>query len=161
MSIRLPNIAKLQTEQVGLKLTQHSATRLRRKPLKKLWLLALLKILELNYYANGLILFLLHGLMAYLKRRATHHSRFRGGYTVFAFDVSPSRRNASLVAGQILSDGRIGVGILQTWESQVSVDDLKIAVDIKAGQTSIVQGKSALTSTQPSRLQTSSSNAGR
>ena len=55
-----------------------------------------------------------------------------GGYTVFAFDVSPSRRNASLVAGQILKDGRIGVGILQTWESQVSVDDLKIAVDIKA-----------------------------
>jgi phage terminase large subunit-like protein len=55
-----------------------------------------------------------------------------GGYTVFAFDVSPSRRNASLVAGQILPDGRIGVGILQTWESQVSVDDLKIAAEIKA-----------------------------
>lgn len=55
-----------------------------------------------------------------------------GGYTIFAFDVSPSRRNASLVAGQILPDGRIGVGILQTWESQVSVDDLKIAADIKA-----------------------------
>ena len=54
-----------------------------------------------------------------------------GGYTVFAFDVSPSRRNASLVAGQILPDGRIGVGILQTWESAVSVDDLKIAADIK------------------------------
>ena len=54
-----------------------------------------------------------------------------GGYTVFAFDVSPSRRNASLVAGQILQDGRIGVGILQTWESQVSVDDLKIAAEIK------------------------------
>jgi phage terminase large subunit-like protein len=55
-----------------------------------------------------------------------------GGYTVFGFDVNPSRRNASLVAGQILPDGRIGVGILQTWESQVSVDDLKIAADIKA-----------------------------
>jgi len=55
-----------------------------------------------------------------------------GGYTVFGFDVSPSRRNASLVAGQIMGDGRIGVGILQTWESQVSVDDLKIAADIKA-----------------------------
>ena len=55
-----------------------------------------------------------------------------GGYTVFAFDVSPSRRNASLVAGTILPSGGIGVGILQTWESQVSVDDLKIAVDIKA-----------------------------
>ena len=54
-----------------------------------------------------------------------------GGYTVFGFDVSPSRRNASLVAGQILPDGRIGVGILQTWESQLSVDDLKIAADIK------------------------------
>jgi phage terminase large subunit-like protein len=55
-----------------------------------------------------------------------------GGYTVFGFDVSPSRRNASLVAGQLMGDGRIGVGILQTWESQVSVDDLKIAADIKA-----------------------------
>ena len=55
-----------------------------------------------------------------------------GGYTVFGFDVSPSRRNASLVAGQILPNGKIGVGILQTWESAVSVDDLKIAADIKA-----------------------------
>ena len=55
-----------------------------------------------------------------------------GGYTVFGFDVSPSRRNASLVAGQIMPDGKIGVGILQTWESAVSVDDLKIAADIKA-----------------------------
>ena len=54
-----------------------------------------------------------------------------GAYTVFAFDVSPSRRNASLVIGQILSDGRIGVGLAQTWESQVSVDELKIAADIK------------------------------
>ena len=54
-----------------------------------------------------------------------------GGYTVFGFDVSPSRRNASLLAGQLLPDGRIGVGILQTWESAVSVDDLKIAADIK------------------------------
>jgi phage terminase large subunit-like protein len=55
-----------------------------------------------------------------------------GGYTVFGFDVSPSRRNASLVAGQLLPDGRIGVGILQTWSSQVSVDDLTVAKDIKA-----------------------------
>jgi phage terminase large subunit-like protein len=54
-----------------------------------------------------------------------------GAYTVFAFDVSPSRRNASLVAGQLLPDGRIGIGIIQTWSSQVAVDDLKIAVDIK------------------------------
>lgn len=54
-----------------------------------------------------------------------------GGYTVFAFDISPNRKFASLIAGQILADGRIGIGLLQTWESQVSVDDLKIAVDIK------------------------------
>ena len=55
-----------------------------------------------------------------------------GGFTIFGFDVSPSRRNASLVAGQLLPDGRIGIGLLQTWESQVSVDELKIAADIKA-----------------------------
>ena len=54
-----------------------------------------------------------------------------GAYTVFAFDVSPSRRNASLVAGQLLPDGRIGIGILQTWSSQIAVDDLKIAADVK------------------------------
>ena len=55
-----------------------------------------------------------------------------GALTIFAFDVSPSRRNASLVAGQILPNGQIGFGLMQTWESQVSVDDLKIAADIKA-----------------------------
>jgi phage terminase large subunit-like protein len=55
-----------------------------------------------------------------------------GAYTVFAFDVSPSRRNASLIAGQLLPDGRIGIGIMETWSSQVAVDDLKIAVAIKA-----------------------------
>jgi phage terminase large subunit-like protein len=54
-----------------------------------------------------------------------------GAYTVFAFDVSPSRRNASLIIGQILSDGRIGIGLAQTWQSDVSVDELKIAADIK------------------------------
>jgi phage terminase large subunit-like protein len=54
-----------------------------------------------------------------------------GAYTIFGFDVSPSRRNASLVAGQLLPDGRIGIGIMQTWTSQVAVDDLKIAAEIK------------------------------
>jgi len=55
-----------------------------------------------------------------------------GAYTVFGFDVSPSKRNASLCAGQILPDGRIGVGILQKWESQVAVNDLEIAAQIKS-----------------------------
>ena len=54
-----------------------------------------------------------------------------GAYTVFAFDVSPSRRNASLVIGQILPDGRVGIGLAQTWSSDVSVDELKIAAEIK------------------------------
>jgi phage terminase large subunit-like protein len=54
-----------------------------------------------------------------------------GALTMFAFDVSPSRRNASLVAGQLLPDGRIGFGIIDQWESQVAVDDLKIAAGIK------------------------------
>jgi phage terminase large subunit-like protein len=55
-----------------------------------------------------------------------------GAYTVFGFDVSPSKRNASLCAGVLLPDGRIGVGILQSWESAIAIDDLKVAADIKA-----------------------------
>jgi phage terminase large subunit-like protein len=54
-----------------------------------------------------------------------------GPITFFAFDVAQSRRTASLVAGQVLPDGRIGVGILQEWRSDVAVDDLRIAADIK------------------------------
>lgn len=55
-----------------------------------------------------------------------------GPYTIFAFDVAQSRRTASLVAGQLMPDGRIGVGILKQWVSDHAVDDLKIASDIKA-----------------------------
>jgi phage terminase large subunit-like protein len=55
-----------------------------------------------------------------------------GAYTVFAFDVSPSRRNASLVAGQLLPDGRIGIGILETYSSQMAIDELKMAASIKS-----------------------------
>jgi phage terminase large subunit-like protein len=55
-----------------------------------------------------------------------------GAYTVFGFDVSPSRRNGSLVAGQILPDGRIGIGILETYSSQVAIDELKMAASIKS-----------------------------
>jgi hypothetical protein len=55
-----------------------------------------------------------------------------GAYTDFGFDVSPSRRNASLVAGQLLPDGRIGIGILETYSSQMAIDELKMAASIKA-----------------------------
>ena len=52
--------------------------------------------------------------------------------TMFAFDVEPhTRRSASLVAGSLLPDGRIGLQLLKTWESLVAVDELQIAVDIK------------------------------
>jgi len=54
-----------------------------------------------------------------------------GPLTVFAFDVSPSRRDASLVMGQLLPDGRIGVAVLDTYSSQVAVDELAIAASIK------------------------------
>lgn len=55
-----------------------------------------------------------------------------GAYTVFGFDVSPSKRMATLCAGQILPDGRIGVGILQKWSSDIAVNDLEIAAGIKS-----------------------------
>lgn len=54
-----------------------------------------------------------------------------GAYTVFGFDVSPSKRMASLCAGQILPDGRIGVGVLQQWQNDIAVNDLEIAAGIK------------------------------
>ena len=55
-----------------------------------------------------------------------------GAYTVFGFDTSPSKRNGSLVAGQLLPDGRIGIGILETYSSQMAIDELKMAASIKA-----------------------------
>jgi hypothetical protein len=54
-----------------------------------------------------------------------------GPLTVFAFDISPSRRDASLVMGQVLPDGRIGMAVLETFHSGVSVDELQIAAAIK------------------------------
>lgn len=55
-----------------------------------------------------------------------------GPDTFFAFDVAISKRTASLVAGQYLPDGRIGVGIMQQWRSDTAVDELKIAAEIKS-----------------------------
>ena len=55
-----------------------------------------------------------------------------GAHTIFGFDVAKSRRSASLVAGQVLPDGRIGVGILQEWKADNAIDELTMARDIKA-----------------------------
>jgi phage terminase large subunit-like protein len=54
-----------------------------------------------------------------------------GPMTVFAFDISPSKRDGSLVMGQLLPDGRIGIAVLETYHSQVSIDELKMAASIK------------------------------
>ena len=54
-----------------------------------------------------------------------------GPVTFFAFDVAQGRRTASLVAGQYLDDGRVGVGLLDTWKADAAVDDLVIASKIK------------------------------
>jgi len=50
-----------------------------------------------------------------------------GPLTVFGFDVSPSRRDGSVVMGQLLDDGRIGVAVLEMFHSDVSIDELYMA----------------------------------
>jgi phage terminase large subunit-like protein len=48
-----------------------------------------------------------------------------GAMTVFAFDVSPSKRTGSLVAGQLI-DGKIGVGVMETFSSDIAIDEHKM-----------------------------------
>jgi len=48
-----------------------------------------------------------------------------GAMTVFAFDVSPSKRSGTLVAAQIV-DGKIGVGVMETFSSEIAIDELKM-----------------------------------
>jgi phage terminase large subunit-like protein len=56
-----------------------------------------------------------------------------GMYTMFAFDIEPhAKRHAALMAGCILPDGRMGLSLVKTWESDRAIDEFKIAVDIKA-----------------------------
>ena len=53
-----------------------------------------------------------------------------GVTTIFAIDVSPSRRSGALMAGQMLEDGTVGMGIMQLWSSEVGIDDLTMAKNI-------------------------------
>ena len=53
-----------------------------------------------------------------------------GRLTVFAVDISVTKKNASLVAGQIMEDGKIGVGVIAQFHSEVAVDELKMAVEV-------------------------------
>ena len=56
----------------------------------------------------------------------------QSGTTVMAFDISPSKRSAALVAGIIQEDGKVGVGVMDTWQSEVAVDELQLAREIHA-----------------------------
>jgi len=53
-----------------------------------------------------------------------------GPKTVFAIDISVNKRNGSLVAGQIRDDGKIAVGVIAQFESQVAVDELAMAAEV-------------------------------
>jgi len=55
-----------------------------------------------------------------------------GAYTMFGLDIDHTKRSAALVCGQIMPDGRIGLALVQTWESHIAVDELQIAVETKA-----------------------------
>jgi phage terminase large subunit-like protein len=54
-----------------------------------------------------------------------------GGNIVFAIDVSPSKRSGALLAGKLnQATGKIELGLMQLWTSDVAIDDLKMASDI-------------------------------
>ena len=52
-----------------------------------------------------------------------------GVMTVLAFDVSPSKRSGSLMGAQII-DGKIAVGLMETYTSEVAIDEVKMASQI-------------------------------
>jgi len=52
-----------------------------------------------------------------------------GPMTIMAFDISPTRRSGALVAGQI-KNGKIAVGCMDLWSSEVAIDEVKMASDI-------------------------------
>jgi len=52
-----------------------------------------------------------------------------GPATIMAFDIAPTRRSGALVAGQ-MKDGKIAVGLMQLWTSEIAIDEVKMASDI-------------------------------
>jgi phage terminase large subunit-like protein len=53
-----------------------------------------------------------------------------GTMTVLAFDVSPSKRSGALVGAQLTPEGKIGVGVIETYTSEVAIDEIKMASQI-------------------------------
>ena len=54
-----------------------------------------------------------------------------GRTTIFAIDIAVTKKQASLVAGQIMEDGKIAVGVIAQFQSATAVDELKIAVEVQ------------------------------
>jgi len=54
-----------------------------------------------------------------------------GALTIFGIDVNHTKRKASLVAGQVMPDGKIAVGVMEEWVSDVAIDELKVAAGVK------------------------------
>jgi phage terminase large subunit-like protein len=52
-----------------------------------------------------------------------------GVMTVLAFDVSPRKRSGSLMGAQII-DGKIAIGLMETYTSEVAIDEVKMASQI-------------------------------
>jgi phage terminase large subunit-like protein len=52
-----------------------------------------------------------------------------GPQTIMAFDIAPTRRSGALVMGQ-MKDGKIAVGLAQLWQSDVAIDEVKMASDV-------------------------------
>jgi phage terminase large subunit-like protein len=53
-----------------------------------------------------------------------------GRTTIFAVDISVTKKNASLVAAQQMDDGKIAVGVVASFQSDTYVDELKIAAEV-------------------------------
>jgi len=53
-----------------------------------------------------------------------------GRATIFGMDISVNKKMASLVAGQVQDDGKITVGVIAQFESQVAIDELKMAIEV-------------------------------
>jgi phage terminase large subunit-like protein len=54
-----------------------------------------------------------------------------GAMTVFGIDTAVTKKKASLVAAQLMPNGKVGVGVMHQWESDVAIDELKVAAEIK------------------------------
>lgn len=50
--------------------------------------------------------------------------------TYLAIDLSPDRRRADLAIAQVLPDSRIALSIIQSWTSEDSINDVKVAGEI-------------------------------